>query len=297
MNRKISRYIRSSIYLIVVIAIAIFLYQLGDKPWLLILDHISTLVVIMVATGTGILVQAAAFRASYPKNVAPVSVVDAFQIWSASAIISVVTPLFAGIATRTALLVRAGTPLSICIIASTRQVWMGLEYAALMGGVAMVFLDFFLATRLSIVGVLIWIALLVIRLLAAAKTNVNIVSSKKYISSLRSVYPLSAHGWFILQLLLMSVVYYSGFNGVGAKLDLFQAVALSSVTVFISLIVFVPNGLGMTDALWVMVGMQTGLTLEASVSLAILIRLGHLLGSVIIYLVLRIIRLCCLSFS
>lgn len=291
MSLKVKQLIKTCIYIGILLAITVFLYQLGKEPWLLVLEHLPTLLVIIAATGIGILVQAAAFRKSYPKGIAPISVLEAFKIWAASAVISVITPIFAGMATRTTLLVKAGTPLSVCILATTRQVWMGLEYAALTGGIALGFIDIPLAEKFSLLGFLLWMVMLLFRFLVASKESDSVLKANRYISSLRSTYPVSAHAWFILQLFLMSVVYYAGFNGMGATLNWFEAFALSAVTVFLSLIAFVPNGLGLTDSLWVIVGMQTGLALEASVSLAILIRLGHLLSSVLIYLVLLLFKI------
>ncbi|MCU7927342.1 MAG: flippase-like domain-containing protein [Candidatus Thiodiazotropha sp. (ex Dulcina madagascariensis)] len=290
-NQKIKQLVRPGIYLIVLTAIAIFLYRLGEEPWVLVSEHMGTLFIIMLATGAGILVQAEAFRTSYPVNTTPLSIIETFRIWSASAVVSVVTPIFTGIATRTTLLVRAGTPLSVCMIASTRQVWMGLEYAALIGGIAMGLLDYSFAKKISILAIVLWLVMMFIRMSVATKGNQDLPTKiGRYIFSLRSSYPISAHVWFVLQLFLMSTVYYFGFHGVGASLSWNEAFALSGVTVFISLIALVPNGLGLTDALWVVVGMHTGLTLEASVSLAILIRMGHLVSAALVYLVIYLFR-------
>lgn len=166
---------------------------------------------------------------------------------------------------------------------------MGLEYAALLGGMAFIFIDFPHADYLWVILLILWGSMIVVRILAATKTarDTNPGVSKAVITSLRSIYPASAHFLFILQLVVMSVVYYAAFRGIGANLHWIEALALSSITVFISLIAFVPNGLGLTDSIWVLVAMKAGVTLEASVSLAILIRVGHLISALIIYLVLH----------
>ena len=289
-NPNLKQLISQGVYIAVLIALAIFLYQLGSKPWLLAAGHWPTLLVIMAATGSGIVVQAASFRKSYPAGKIPLSIIETSRIWAASAVISVVAPVFAGLATRTTLLIKAGTPLTTCILASTRQLWMGLEYSALIGGVAIFFVDIPSAGYLSVVLLLLWGLMTIARQLAVTKGDGDdsIGDSNRFTVSLRSSYPQSAHIWFVLQLVLMSTVFYVAFQGVGANLHWDEAFTLSAITVFISLIAFVPNGLGITDAVWIVVAMQTGLTLESSVSLAILIRIGHLTSALLIYLALRV---------
>ena len=91
-------------------------------------------------------------------------------------------------------------------------------------------------------------------------------------------HPVSRHAypWYVFQIVLMSVTYYLAFAGLGATLSWAEAIALSSVTVALSLILFVPNGLGFTDALWVVIATRSGLSLEEAVALAIVIRTSHL---------------------
>lgn len=285
MNRKIGQLFRLSIYVLVLVALATFLVKLGSKPWILALGHWPTLLVIMITTGIGIIVQAASFRKSYPVGNIPLSLIETSRIWAASAVLSVIAPIFMGLATRTTLLINAGTSFSTCMLASTRQFWMGLEYAALFGGVGMYFIHLHFANYFSLALLLLWVMMIGFRITASNKKALydGSILDMKFIRSLRSAYPSSAHIWFMLQLVVMSIVYYAAFKGVGASLHWVDAITLSSITVFISLIAFVPNGLGLTDVLWVTVAIQTGLTLEASVSLAILIRLGHFLSSVVLF--------------
>jgi uncharacterized membrane protein YbhN (UPF0104 family) len=85
----------------------------------------------------------------------------------------------------------------------------------------------------------------------------------------------------------MSAVYLVGFNGLGAHVTAPQAVALSGLTVVLSLIAFVPNGLGITDAVWVLFARSAGVELESAVAIAIVIRLGHLLAAAALALLLK----------
>ena len=78
------------------------------------------------------------------------------------------------------------------------------------------------------------------------------------------------------------------FLGLGAPFSWAETIVLSAITVLMSLISFVPNGLGISDVLWVLVAEQSGLSLEASVSLAILLEFGHLIGITVTFFVLRL---------
>ncbi len=292
MDRKIKQSIWRGMYIAVILAIVIFLYQLGTEPWIIAIKHWFILLIVMIAGGVGIVVQAASFHQSYPVDEYPLPLFDLVRIWSASALISVVAPIFAGLATRTTQLIKAGTPFMTCVIVSTRQLWMGLEYAALLGGVTLLFVDIMYARVFSVALLILWIFMKITRRVISSDMTGRVHDKKtnKYILSLRSQYPGSVHVLFVMQLLIMSIIYYAAFQGVGANLNWIEAIALSSVTVFFSMMAFVPNGLGLTDAMWVIVAMKTGVELEASVSVAILIRLGHLLGATFLYLIVRQIK-------
>jgi hypothetical protein len=276
------------IYLVVIALLVWFLATLGMEPWRYAMANWKVLLLVMVSIGLGVVIQANSF-----KQVATLETPALLRmtvIWSASSVISVIAPLFAGITTRTAMLVQAGMPLSSCMLTSLRQIWMGLEYAFLMALISLPFTAWSFSLWAAAAGGAAWVLMVAIRLMAAGQfkllgENADQGKLARAINSLRSPVPWQAHPWFVLQVFAMSAAYYIVFNGMGAELGIAQAIALSSLTVVLSLIVFVPNGLGITDALWVIVATDSGLTLEQSVALAIIMRLGHLLISALIYLV------------
>ena len=287
-NRESQRSIKRIVYIAIFAFLVIFLFNMGAAPWLLLVKHIHLMIIVMGIIGLGIIVQAESFRCVCPSGIAVPPLWTISRIWAASATISVIAPVFAGLATRTILIAREGMPVSICLLASARQVWMGLEYAALFGGLVSPFLELPMKLYLSAALLSFWVAMLILRTVVITQyTNQNISDSEtvygRFVTALKEQLPLHAHIWFILQLMLMSAVFYVAFNGFGAELHWQLAVALSSATVLISLIAFAPNGIGISDGLWVIVATQSGMSLEASVALALLLRISHLLGASLLY--------------
>lgn len=278
------------IYIFVIVLLVWFLFKLGVVPWKYAMSNWSVLLLVMISTGLGSIIQAQAFRKVSIASTPPLLSIT--NIWSAASVVSVVAPLFAGIATRTALLMRSGMSLNACVLTSLRHIWMGMEYGLLLALISLFFTSWPFSSWAAIGSGVVWGVLFVIRVMGSGYTgqeNTTVKNSKlsMAINSLRSTIPLTAHPWFILQVLTMSATYYLGFNGMGAELSLAQAMALSSLTVVVSLIVFVPNGLGITDVFWVLVASDAGLVLEQAVAIAIIMRLAHLLSSLSIYLVTR----------
>lgn len=271
--------IRRVIYLIVIALLAGFLWQLGLAPWRHAAAQWHIMLLLAGLSAFGLAVQAMAFRMAVPETPPP-RFSTTLAIWSVSAAVSVVAPLVAGLAARTTLLMHHGMRLSTCAVASLRQLWLGLEYALLLSALALPFSGWsveFVAAAACGGG---WVAMRVVRCLARGQSNSQVHGRLGHaIEALRAPVPKAAHPWFALQLLTMSAVYLVGFNGLGAAITVPQAVALSGLTVALSLIAFVPNGLGITDTLWVLFAQSAGLQLEEAVAIAIAIRLGHLLAA------------------
>lgn len=271
--------LRRILYLLAIALVAAFLWRLGSAPWRMAGQHWHVMLAISALSAAGLLVQAMAFRlvaavASRPALPATLA------IWSSSAALSVVAPLLAGIAARTALLVRQGMRLEDCAVASLRQVWLGLEYALLLGALALPFTGWELSQAVALPCTAGWLCMAGLRLYAARRQGPEPAGRlARALHALRTPVAASAHPWFILQIVAMSAVYLVGFNGLGAEIDMAQALALSSLTVLLSLIAFVPNGLGVTDAVWVVFARSAGVEIETAVAIAIVIRLGHLIAA------------------
>jgi len=276
-------WLKRFLYLFVLIAIILFLIAMGELPWLYVLANWPTLLLVMLTTGTGLVIQAQSFRV-VGEGDGP-SLWEMTAIWSASAVVSVIAPLFVGIATRTALLMQVGMTISSCVAASLRQIWMGLEYALLIAAASLPFTGWPLAIPVATGCLAGWLFMLILRRWSLKKPDMmNYKRAERLLISLRKPVDLKGHPWFVMQILAMTATYYIAFNSLGAELDIMQALALAALTVVLSLIVLVPNGLGITDALWVIVATYSGLSLEQAVAVAITIRCAHLLASCCIYL-------------
>lgn len=281
--------LRKGGYLVALFLVGAFLWRQGRAPWIEAARHWSVTLLVMLSTGAGIIVQALAFRSALPPSEGPlprraISVRRLVHIWAVSAAASVVAPLFAGLATRTALLMRDGLSFAACLTGSSRQVWMSLEFALLFAALSLPCIPTLPGAPLFALGAACaWLVLFGLRQFAIrGARRVGSHRLGRLIRMLGSPFPASAHPWFALQIVLMALTYFLAFNGMGAPLDLPATIALAALTVILSLIVFVPNGLGITDALWIFVAAQSGQSLERAVAMAINIRLAHLLAALML---------------
>jgi uncharacterized membrane protein YbhN (UPF0104 family) len=278
--------LRKGAYLVALLLVGIFLWRQGRAPWSEAIRHWQVTLLAMLSTGAGLIVQALAFRSALPASGGTIArgaipLRRLIHIWAVSAAASVVAPLFAGLATRTALLLRDGLSFAECLAGSSRQVWMGLEFALLFAALSLPLLPALPNAPLFALGAATaWLALFGLRQCAAHGARMaGTHRLGRLMRMLGSRLPASGHPWFALQIVLMALTYFLAFGGMGVPLDLPTAIALAALTVILSLIVFVPNGLGITDALWIFVAAQSGQSLESAVAIAINIRLAHLLAA------------------
>ena len=238
----------------------------------------------MAITAVSIVVQVLSYAAAAPSGIPVPGVLEVLRIWSLSGAMSVAIPIFAGFGARTTLLVQAGMPLSATLLTSARQAWMGLEYALLVGGLAALFIDYSGRTWL-VAGLLVgWVCMVAFRVYAS-KTRLSSMSKVgRLLDALSSPIPAEAHKWFPIQTLIMGAVYFVAFHGLGASVSFAAALLLATVTVFASLVVLVPNGMGVMDAIWVIVGTQADLHLTQSVAFALMLRLSYLASAGLMWL-------------
>lgn len=278
--------LQRTIYILVLAAIAAFLYWLGAKPWLHMLHHWAISLIIMGITGLGIVVQTLSYESVVPSASAAQAPrrLELLRIWSLSGAVSVAVPVFAGFGTRTTLLVKNGMPLTATLLTSARQAWMGLEYALLLGGVAALFIDFAGKVWLAFGLLMGWMCMVVFRIYAG-KAQLSWQSKiGRLLEALSSPIAVAAHKWFLLQVILMGMIYFVAFHGLGASVSWAAALLLATVTVFASLVVLVPNGLGVMDAIWVVVGTQADLQLAQSVAFALILRLSYLASAALVWI-------------
>lgn len=278
---------RRIVYVFIIVLIILFLVRLGATPWLIIEKHKTVYIAILAISAIGIFVQAGAYDASAPAGHPKVKFWNLLKIWSLSAVISVIAPFFAGVASRTTLLMKQGIPLRSCALASGRQVWFGLEMALLIGGPTLFYSTWPYSKPLSITFVVLWAAMYLFRKLLTGAQGWTALkrfrTPPKLVSIAEGLKP-RLHLWFLSQIFCMGAIYHLGFNGFGADLPLVQSFALACITVVMSLIVFVPNGLGVTDAIWIFIAIDSGLGIDHAAALAITFRLAHFLSAILLFL-------------
>lgn len=284
-KNSLQQRIRKILYFTILSGVVIYLYSLGRGPWDYFLEAWPIFFGVMIISGFGILVQAVSFQEVQPPNTHRLPLVELARIWSFSGVVSVIAPIFAGLATRTALLVRSGMTLSVCMTTTIRQIWMGLEYALLLGGLAAVFIELQGAGYLAIGMVLAGVVMSLVRVYGREKPLL-FLKAKTVLGPLKDHFSARAHPWFVAQMLTMTATYLVAFNGLEASIGFQEAMLLSAITILASIIVLTPNGLGVMDAVWVFVSMKAGLGLEKSVALAIIIRLAYLAAAMLAWVLL-----------
>lgn len=268
------------VYGLILVGLVAGLVRLGPEPWIMLAEHGQTLALVGLVAAGGMLVQALSFQSvlAQPHTVALRPLV---HLWCVSGLVSLVAPLLAGVATRTALLRTRGVPVRASLLATARQSWLGMEAAALLGGLAALGLPQPLGPRLTLASslLLVWGLMRGARATAARRA----FSDRHRIGRLlRAMAARPAPGaviWYPAQVLLMALSYALVYTEFGAALTVAGAVALAAATILGSVLVMIPNGLGLFDAVWVAVGLNSGLDIHAAVAVALSFRLTFLIGA------------------
>lgn len=243
---------------------------------------------VMCISAAGIVVQALSYRSLSTTGKATPTPLEIIQIWSMSGALSVALPLLAGFGARTALLVQRGMPLTGTLLTSARQAWMGLEYALVIGAIAANFIDYEKKNWVVAALGLSWLFMVAFRVFAQKSAicakNQSENKFQRLHQSLSSPITTTAHIWFAIQMLLMGAIYYIAFHGFGANVNLAFAFLLASITVLASLIIIIPNGMGIMDGIWVMIGIHSNLELAQSVAFALTLRLSYLASASLVWI-------------
>lgn len=249
------------------------------------MNHWKTFLAITALTSLAITTQALSFQAATPtesENTTP-RLIELVRIWSLSGAVSIAMPLFSGLGTRTTLLVQSGMPLSGTLLTSLRQAWMGLEYALLIGGIAALFLDYPKKVWLTSALLFGWVSMAGLRKYANISAPSPQSKFGKILKAFSSPIPPSAHKWFPIQMMLVGMIYFVALQGLGATAGFPEALVLATAAVITSLIVLVPNGLGVMDAILILAGSQANLELSQSVAFALMLRLSYLATSTVMW--------------
>lgn len=281
-----SRVVQRGLYIVVLAAIVIFLFRLGPTPWGHVWQHWQTFLAVMAVSAIGIVVQACSFGAVASQGAQVPKPLLLVRIWSFSGALSVIVPIFAGLGTRTALLVRSGMTLSASLFASARQAWMGLEYALMLGAAAAAFTDFSGKIWLVLGLFCAWFVLVLVRHYSHRAHHGAVIlnnRAQRIFNALSAPILIRAHLWSAVQVLLMGLSYYTAFHGFGIDIGWAGSLLLAAITVLASLVVLVPNGMGVLDALWVAVGMSASLHLTQSVAFALTLRLSYFAAAILVW--------------
>lgn len=283
-NKVFPKYIKRLTYILVVVLLFYFLYNLGLGPWIVALENWRILLLMTIAAGFGVSIQAMSFNSICSVSDYSVSLTRLFTIWAAAAVVSLVAPIFAGITARTAALVKLGIPWRECLGASFIQVALGVETALITGSISFLFIDWEYSTTAACFLFAAWLLICTASLLLRSDRFKSVKYHKvaKLVGLLTFERKPIVYFWFFMQIVSMSTIYFIGFNGIGGAVSVAECVSLAAVTVLISVLVFLPNGLGVLDLFWVFIAQKSNLSLDEGVAVAILFRLSNFLAALLV---------------
>lgn len=282
MKRDIFYWMRRVVYLIILIGLIIFLMRQGVEPWLIVGSNWPALLAVVVITAIGILVQANAFLTCLPFNTQYPKLKRVIHIWATSGMMSLIAPLIASLAVRSILLQRQGVSLKASALATIRQAWFNCEYALAIAAITLILDPWPNAVWLGYGVALIWFSA---RLVRTWVPHQGWRWVGKYFPSLPRLSqspPWAAFAWLLGQVIVMAVNYFVVFTLLGVALSLKESLLLAAITILSSVIVLIPNGLGILDMLWFWIATRHGLVLEASTALVLTMRFGYLIAALIL---------------
>lgn len=269
--------LRSMVYAAVVIVVIGFVASQGAEPWRVIARNPGAFFAVMAITMLGLTVQAGAFRACLLSREPRLPLWRLVGIWAAGGLSSFVAPLVAGLAVRVLLLKRQGLRVRQAAAATLRQTLFNIEVALAVAAGVLIVNPW---PRFEWLGWLIgglWCTAIVTRRVAVHLAGTWARDNRlRHLPPLFTSPPLRAQPWLLGQVAAMAINYWAVFLLLGNPLPPSEALLLAAVTIMAGVVVVVPNGLGILDALWVWVAGQKGMGLGEAVGLALVLRLGYM---------------------
>jgi len=276
-------HLKRLLYIVVALAVIGFIWSQGLAPWRLFLTSPLAVTGVAVVSVIALLVQAKTFALCLPDEVEPPEFAQLLTIWALGGITSLLAPVLAGVAVRAGLLKRKGLHLRTVMVSSVRQMVLGIESAALVVGVYLFFWQLSDFPHLGSILIAVWLSFFVIRNLA---TYFIVETKWRWVGGIARKHKISAWIYVSLQPILFALNYWIAYYGVGYPLAVNEAMALAGVTALASVAVVFPNGLGILDAVWVWVAVRNGMALAEGAGLILILRLGYLLGALVVWLLL-----------
>lgn len=290
MNRNKSRQLKSVLYLAALCLVGFFIYREGEQPWLLISRNWAALASTIAITAAGTVVQASTFRACLPENASNPRFLTLLQIWNISAITSLLAPILTGITLRAAMLAKHGVSIRDSSIATFKQTLANIECAAIVGATALLLTS---DDSMHKVGVIVATSLLAVYLLPRVLKYWPITTPTLRSVLLKMSGPFAEKRIFKPifwgQLILMATNYYFVFLFYGNPLSAQYALLLAAVTIMSGLLFMFPNGVGVLEAVWILVGTNLGMTSAESAAIILTLRLGFLASALLMWPILQIL--------
>lgn len=293
MTAQIGSLLRRIAYLLVLGFIATYLCRQGVEPWKTALQLWPVLIGVMIVAPFALAVQAVAFQYCLPANSVSPSLARLIQIWATASITSCLAPLIAGLAVRTTLLIHDGLEIKAGGLATLRQTWINIDYAWITASVLLVVHPW---PQYSYLGYGLVGAWLISKFVRKRKPR-SFLRKHEKLSTLFEYWPkqsIKAQPWLWGQIFIMGFNYWLAFNLGGVSLSWQMSLLLACVTILSSVVIFIPQGIGVLDALWVWIATHQGLSLSEGVALALTMRCGFLCGAGLVWgllsLRLRLIR-------
>lgn len=287
MNPRFRSRLKKVVYVATLVGIVTFLIFRGTEPWKSAFACWPVMLGVMLLSPLALMVQVIAFRYCIPSDIPVPPLLRLTRIWAIASISSIIAPFIAGLAVRVTLLKQEGLDIRTSSIATVRQTWINVEYAWVAASFLLMFYPWPEFPSLGYISVTGWLSF---KLLCALVPFCNI-RIPRYLEIFTHKLPRltrKAKLWQWGQIIIMTINYWVVFWLGGAPLAWHNCLLLTAVTILASLLIFIPQGLGVLDSLWVWIASQQGMSLNEGVALAITMRLGVFIGTAIVYIVLSL---------
>lgn len=278
-----------AIYLLIAVAIAVFLFRQGEEPWILIAKNWQAFCAVAMISSFGLLVQATTFRECLPQGSSRPAMPRLLRIWAIAGAVSLAAPLIAGLALRTTMLRRETISIHASVGATLRQTWLNIESATLLGSVLLLIHPWAGFRHLEWVLFTSWILIWGSRRFMLLGVAPRLIARLPIVMSWSEAVSPRVQFWLWGQIAAMAMNYAVAYGMLGASLTWLEAGQLAILTVLASVIVVIPNGLGVLDGIWLWVGHNHGLDSATATAVVLTLRLGYLCACTMVWATLAVL--------
>lgn len=271
-------------YALALVALAFFITRQGAAPWIVLSSHWKAFAVCTLLVSAAIFTQALTFIACANEGTPMPSLNKNIRIWATGGLISLIAPFAVGIGVRLTLLKQQGVAVKDSSLATLRQLLINMQFALYGATIATLCSE---QVELRLIGLALaavavfWIFF---KNHLAGKRDLILFGKRRSTEAFKQI-EYKRKALFTTQILIMSLNNYCCYNLLGADLSWQESIIVSATTIWSSVFVFIPHGMGVLDTLWIWLANTKGLDTAHATAIALMLRFSFISGSLVILLI------------